>query len=282
MNADGLLIPKVIHRIWFGPTPMPADFERFGQTWREHHPGWEMRLWGEENLPELERPGALARARHSAERANILRYEILARFGGVYVDTDMECLRSIEPLLGGVEAFAGYQRPGQVCNAILGAVPHHPALERAVEEADRRVGTDKSSVRATGPRFITEVLEGFTEVKVFEREIFYPFDWTEKPRPASELPGAYAIHHWSRSGKEPSDPAARADYLRDELAAMRQRKRKAQRRAEKAQRAADKATGRARRYERELAELRGTLWWRLRPSRLLGRRGGAPGGRHTG
>ena len=34
------------------------------------------------------------------------RLEILLLYGGVYVDTDFEALRSIEPLLGGVAGFA--------------------------------------------------------------------------------------------------------------------------------------------------------------------------------
>lgn len=268
MSGGRLAIPRVIHRIWFGQA-IPEDFQRYGETWRQHHPGWEMRLWTQDNLPALSRPSALERARHAAERANILRYELLCQFGGVYVDTDMECLRCIEPLLGGVEAFAGYQRPGEVCNAILGAVPEHPAFLRAVEEAARRVGLDKSSVRATGPRFVTELLADFPEVRIFEPTVFYPYDWTQEPVPASELPHAYAIHHWSRTGKEPSDPDAKVEYLRQRVAGLRRSKRKAQRRAASARTAAKGANRRARRSEAQLAAVQSSLWWRLRPTRLV-------------
>ena len=101
---------------------MPDDFQRYGETWREHHPEWEMPLWTDDNLPELAHPGAFERGRHHAERADVLRYEVLRQFGGVYVDTDVECLRPIDPLLEGVQAFVAYQRPGEVCNAVMGAV----------------------------------------------------------------------------------------------------------------------------------------------------------------
>lgn len=261
MATAALLIPRIIHRIWLGPDPMPDVFQRYGETWREHHPSWEMRLWTDDNLPELAQPEALERARHLAERANVLRYEVLRRFGGVYVDTDMECVRCIEPLLEGVEAFAGYQRPGEVCNAVLGAVPGHPAIERAVQLAGERVGQGRSSVAATGPGFITEVLESFPAVTIFERDRFYPYDWEEEPVGASQLPEAYAIHHWAQTGKEPLDLAARVEYTRERIEALRRRKVRADRRADRAER-------RAVELEARLAELEGTLWWRLRPARL--------------
>ena len=102
-------IPRIIHRIWLGGDPLRDEFDHYGDTWRNHHPGWEMRLWTEDDLPELGLTEALARGRHQAERADVLRYELLERFGGVYVDIDFECMRSLEPLLDGVEAFAAFQ-----------------------------------------------------------------------------------------------------------------------------------------------------------------------------
>ena len=46
-------------------------------------------------------------ARNLAERADVLRYEILRRHGGVYVDVDVECLRPLDDLLTGVRGLRG-------------------------------------------------------------------------------------------------------------------------------------------------------------------------------
>ena len=95
-----MLIPRIFHRIWVGPDPLPAEYARYGQTWLDHHPGWELRFWTDDNFPDgLRRPEAQERLRSPVERANILRLEVVWRFGGVYVDTDFECRRSIEPLI---------------------------------------------------------------------------------------------------------------------------------------------------------------------------------------
>jgi mannosyltransferase OCH1-like enzyme len=194
-ESDSLLVPRVFHRIWLGPDPLPDDFARYGETWKRCHPEWEHRLWTEENLPgDLRRPEAAERLRHPTERSDILRLELLWRYGGVYVDTDFECSRSIEPLLGGLDFFCAYLKPAQVNNAIMGAVAGHPILDRALAELRPRevYGYDKASA---GPVFVNELVAQYPEVAVFEPELFYP----NTPAQRDE---AYAIHHQARSWKD--------------------------------------------------------------------------------
>src|SRR3981081_4734885 len=88
-------IPRTLHQIWLGPKPAPqADME----SWREKHraPAWTYKLWHEGNLPTL-RHRALFDAFHGVyhAQADILRYEILYRFGGIYVDADSTCLQTL-------------------------------------------------------------------------------------------------------------------------------------------------------------------------------------------
>ena len=49
----------------------------------------------------------------NAQKADVLRYEVLYAHGGVYLDTDVEYLRNIEPLLAGCDAFIGEERPDE-------------------------------------------------------------------------------------------------------------------------------------------------------------------------
>ena len=99
-----LRIPRVFHQIWVGPEPLPEEFVAYQRTWLTYNPGWKLQLWTEENLPpDLERREVYEKLRVPAERADILRVELLWRFGGVYIDTDFECLRPIEGLLHEVE-----------------------------------------------------------------------------------------------------------------------------------------------------------------------------------
>src|SRR4051812_34010104 len=105
---------------------MPPEHVEWSRTWGDLHPEWEIRLWTEETLPRgCRRQEVYERLRHPAERSDILRIEVLERFGGVYVDTDFECLRPLDPLLGGVDFFLGDLKPGRTNNAIIGAMAGH-------------------------------------------------------------------------------------------------------------------------------------------------------------
>jgi mannosyltransferase OCH1-like enzyme len=121
-----VLIPRIFHQIWVGPEPLPDEYAAYGRTWLQHHPGWELKVWTEDNLPEGLRTEVYERLRAPAERANILRLELLQREGGVYVDTDFEALRSIEPLIENAELFITLAKPGRVNNALMGSVRDHP------------------------------------------------------------------------------------------------------------------------------------------------------------
>ena len=101
---------------------MPAAQVAFGREFERLHPDWETRLWTDADLDELEvTEGERARARSASELSNLVRYEVLRRHGGVYLDTDVEGRRPFDDLLAGVRAFAALELPGRVGTAVLGA-----------------------------------------------------------------------------------------------------------------------------------------------------------------
>lgn len=193
-----MLIPRLFHQIWVGPDPPPEQFLRYQQTWLDHHPQWEMRFWTEHNLPKgLRRREVYERLRVPAERSDILRLELLWRFGGVYMDMDFECLRSIEPLIGDLDFFAARNEKG-LNNALIGSVAAHPVLDKALGMLQPReiYGYSKE---ATGPIFFERVLQKhLSNAKIFESTLFYP-----KGHEAREH--AYGIHYnantWKRDGR---------------------------------------------------------------------------------
>jgi hypothetical protein len=190
-----VLIPRIFHQIWVGPEPLPGEYAAYGQTWLDHHPGWELKLWTEDNLPQGLRQEVYERLRAPAERANILRLELLQRQGGVYVDTDFECLRSIEPLIDEAELFITLAKPSRVNNALMGSVPNHPIVAEALEQI-RPVeffGHDKA---ATGTRFLDGLLIDRPGVTLLDAELFYPETEAGRQR-------AYALHRKARSWKDP-------------------------------------------------------------------------------
>jgi hypothetical protein len=192
-------IPRTIHRVWLGEAPMPAEHERFGETFGRHHPGWEMRLWTEADLAGLDITER-ERARSWSELSNLVRYEVLSRHGGLYVDTDVECLRPLTPVLRGLDAFAALERPGRVGNAVLGSVAGHPVFTRAARLARRTFGLGAHSADANGPYFLSLILEQEpSSAAILPSRLFYPYLWDEQERRDETFPDAYTAPHWTLS-----------------------------------------------------------------------------------
>jgi hypothetical protein len=194
-----MLIPRVIHRIWLGDDPVPESVRALGRTFRQHHLGWRLRLWRDDDMMDLGIDAERAFARTASELSNVARYQILARHGGVYVDTDVECRRRFTPLLRGLTAFAALEAPGRVGTAVLGAVPGHRAFQRAATEARKTVGTGLQSVDSTGPYFFSLLLEEEPDVTILGADTFYPYRWDQMERAGDHFPDAYAVHRWNQS-----------------------------------------------------------------------------------
>ena len=193
--GDEQVIPRIIHRIWFGG-PVPEIFDYYEQSWRRHHPHWEMRLWREDNLPALSCQAEYDREPGIKRRVDIARLEILRQFGGVFIDMDCEAIRPLDPLLGGVSAFVGRVGRRHVGNQVLGAVPRHPFFELAVRRLASTAGIAETSSQVAAKAFLTQLLaEHPGGVTVFPPETFYFAPSFEPPRRPGDFPNVYAVHH---------------------------------------------------------------------------------------
>ena len=105
------MIPKIIHYCWFGMSEMPELVQKCIASWYTHMPDWEYRLWTEDNFDITSAPAYVQEAYAAKKYAFVsdyVRLWALEREGGVYLDTDVEVLRSFEPLLNDT-AFIGLE-----------------------------------------------------------------------------------------------------------------------------------------------------------------------------
>lgn len=94
------MIPKFIHQVWIGPDPVPTDW---CDTWPEMHPSWGYRLWREEDIDRLTWPAEARKVydQYIADErycgaVNVVRALILMLQGGVYIDADMVCIKTMD------------------------------------------------------------------------------------------------------------------------------------------------------------------------------------------
>jgi hypothetical protein len=208
-------IPRILHRTV--PAEPAAQVERWWAAWRKLHPGWELMDHRDPLEPAAwpETSDLWPQCRNGAELADLVRLEALWRWGGIYVDSDVEPWRSLEPLLP-LGAFAAWEDERVVPNAVMGAVPQHPAIGRCLELARQRVARPTWD---RGPGITTEVLVGRDDVLLLPPGSFYPVHYRDPERAAlmaspatrQRNPWAFGLHHYAGSwleGAQDSAPAA--------------------------------------------------------------------------
>lgn len=198
------MIPKIFHQTWLGDDPMPERYINFRNTWLKNHPDWKHILWTKQNMPKLINKHIYDQMTNYAEKADIMRYEVLYQYGGWYADGDTECFRPIDDILNGLDIALLYEpeppRTDLIANCFMGSKPYHPFLKKVLQELPYYAfRTDWPIVGATGPKFLGMIAEEFPVEVILNRKLFLPFMWNEKEKNGFSYPDAYAIHHWDMS-----------------------------------------------------------------------------------
>lgn len=121
------MIPKTIHYCWFGHGEMPQSAMDCIASWHRYMPDWEYKLWNEDNFNVDSTPYTTEAysLRKMAFVSDYVRLWALEKEGGIYLDTDVEVFRSLEPLLQH-KAFAGFEgskhKPIGTC--VMASVSH--------------------------------------------------------------------------------------------------------------------------------------------------------------
>jgi inositol phosphorylceramide mannosyltransferase catalytic subunit len=209
-------IPKIIHQIWLG-SPYPEKYELYRQTWLQLHPKWKYYLWTDNDIEkfQLKNHKLFNTAKNNGEKADIFRYEILYRYGGLYIDTDCECLKPFDLLHQKYDFYAGIEQQGrfmELGNAILGARQGSIFMKYCIDTLPQHLLSckRKDTVSRTGPYFLTqcflEIMGRTDEVMmVLPVSYFYPVPikirtYTKRDEVEKWIrPESYAIHYWAAS-----------------------------------------------------------------------------------
>lgn len=185
-------IPKILHYCWFGGKPKPPLAEKCIRSWRKFCPDFEIREWNESNF-NLEQVPAYVRQAYEAGRwafvSDYVRLRALTEVGGVYLDTDVEIVRPLDPFLKH-EAFAGFEHLERVQTGVLACRKGFPLFQEFLAYYDTAVfrRPDGSMDTTTNVEILTgicrkkglvfndtfQVVDGLA---VYPREVFCPVDY---------------------------------------------------------------------------------------------------------
>ena len=219
-------IPKTIHYCWFGGKPKPELAEKCIRSWKKYCPDFEILEWNEHNFDVSESPGYVQQA-YACKRwafvSDYVRLKALTEMGGVYMDTDVEVIRPLDPYLNH-RAFAGFEHPERVQTGLLACEKDFPLFREFMAYYDTASFLREDGIPdvTTNVEILTglclqrgmvcndrlQEIEGLT---LYPREVFCPVDYDTKRLKKTRK--TVTVHWFSGSW-----------HTEEELEAMRQEK----------------------------------------------------------
>lgn len=208
------MIPKIIHFCWFGNTEIPREYKKYIHTWKKYCPDYKIVCWNEKNY-DIHKNKFMEQA-YKAKKWGFVpdyaRLDIIYRYGGIYLDTDVEMLRNIDELLNN-KAFAGMEYGDCIAFGLgFGAEKGHPLIKKLRDRYDElnfemtnkevnilaspRVQTDQLRLMYN-KKFVSNRKYDFEDLTIYPVDYFCPEDYRNGVVNRKEQ--NYLWHHYSGS-----------------------------------------------------------------------------------
>lgn len=230
------MIDKVIHYCWFGENPIPEDLQRYMHSWKKFCPDYQIIRWDESNY-DVNKNKYMSDAYKEKKWSFVSDYariDIIYQFGGIYLDTDVELIKSLDDLLK-YDMFCGFESRDDLMDKYgiayeesvnlglgYGAKKGHPILKSILDYYENLsfYNSDGSLNLTACPVYQTEVLKQYGLVPnrkyqeiqgctIFPAEIFSPKSYLTGK--ITLTPDTVSIHHFKVSWASEQDQQALLD-----------------------------------------------------------------------
>ncbi len=206
------MIPKKIHYCWFGGGPLPELAKKCIESWKTFCPDYEIIEWNEGNY-DIHKNAYMEQAyvhKKWSFVSDYARLDIVYEHGGIYLDTDVEIIKSLDDLLV-LDAFAGVEQDSEYVNSGLGfgACPKDSTIKAIRDYYDTISFVRNGQLDMTpAPRVNNVVLKqlGYHYSKeinqccsltIFPSDYFCPLNFGTNELTITD--NTYSIHHYSAS-----------------------------------------------------------------------------------
>ena len=216
-----IMIPKIIHYCWVGDAPKPKSVLYCIESWKKYCPDYEIREWNESNY-DFKKNEYMKQAYETKKWGFVpdyARLDIIYEQGGIYLDTDVEMVRSFDELLLN-DSFFGFEDTGEdsyfvACGLGFGATPKNPLIKNLRDYYDEVdfLNSDGTLNLMPAPRHNTPIFEKYgvkmnNTLQKIERNVFYPAEYfCPKIFKTGKLKltiNTFSIHHFSASWMDDS------------------------------------------------------------------------------
>lgn len=207
------MIPKIIHYVWVGGNPLTPLAEKCIESWRKFCPDYEIKRWDETNF-DINQNEYCKEAYENKKWAFVsdyIRLKVLHDEGGIYMDTDVEVVKSLDAFLNN-PAFSGFENDTMIPTGIIGAEKNNPWICELLKDYDDRrfVKEDGTFDLTTNVILITEntvkqypniqlnnTLQKLENVTFYTKDYFCPF--VNEIKRLIKTKNTHAIHWFAGS-----------------------------------------------------------------------------------
>lgn len=201
------MIPKIIHYCWFGGNPKNKRIEKCMETWKLKCPDYEFMEWNEDNfnVDDFLYVREAYNLKKWAYVSDVVRLYALDKYGGIYLDTDVEIVKDFSDLLL-LDGFLGFEGKKWIATSVMGARKHHPIISNFLKAYEQRtfylnspsnvVELTNLLVKEYGLQLNGEYqkLDG---IDIFPSDYFSPYDYLNGKLIQDH--NTYAIHWYDMS-----------------------------------------------------------------------------------
>lgn len=213
------MIPKIIHYCWFGPKQIPNDCQKLINDWKIYCPDWEFQLWNEDSFDITSHSftHSAYEAKKYAFVTDYVRAWALNKFGGVYLDTDVELKAPLDTFLKS-QAFTGFETKGYPFTALWGSEPNHKLTQQVLSYYDDRIYhvNNETNTTSVSQILITEFgIDPQIDCYQLGKSGSHTIDIYPSTHFCLDLPPNFATHHFYGSWLENQQKTAK-QYLNEQ------------------------------------------------------------------
>lgn len=221
------MIPKVIHYCWFGGNDIPENLQRCMDSWKQFMPDYQIQRWDESNY-DIGKCDYIREAYAEKKWAFVsdyVRLDVCYTYGGIYLDTDVEVLKSFDELLS-LDGFCGMEigknsKPNEVNVGLGMGMCQGQEMGRILRDEyhtmhfKKRDGSldltpcptiQTHTLKKYGLKFVNEV-QNINGLTVFPTDYFCPMN--QYTGNIQLTPNTFSIHHYFASWVRPADQMRR-------------------------------------------------------------------------
>ncbi len=202
-------IPKIIHYCWFGNSEKPKIVKKCINSWKDKLKDYEIIEWNEKNFDvnSNEFTKKAYEDKKFAFVSDYVRIYVLYKFGGIYMDTDVEVIKEFTEEILNNESFWGFEEKNFIATSTIGAKKNNKFIGEFLKEYEKiqfnkqdmitNVAMVSKMVQANGVSLNGKYQRIEGAATFYPQEYFSPYDYINCYSKSTE--NTYTIHHYYKS-----------------------------------------------------------------------------------